>query len=152
VSRAAEEARLGIQLCRKGDWRAGIQQLARAVETGSAAEGMPSEAYSFLGYGIALEQRRVQEGLSLCRHALRLDYTAPDNHLNLSRLHLLAGDRRAAIKVIGEALSIHPRYGPLLALYREMGYRQPPVLRFLSRSNLVNRWLGLLRHRLLRRP
>jgi tetratricopeptide (TPR) repeat protein len=152
VSRPAEEARLGIQLCHKGDWRAGIQQLARAVETGSTSEGLPSEAYSFLGYGIALEQRRVQEGLSLCRHALRLDYTAPDNHLNLARLHLLTSDRRAAVKAIGEALSLHPRYGPLLSLYREMGYRRPPVLGFLSRSNLVNRWLGMLRHRLLRRP
>ncbi len=147
--RSADEARLGIQLCRSGDWRAGIQQLARAVETGSPAEGLPSEAYSFLGYGIALEQRRVQEGLSLCRHALRLEYTAPDNHLNLARLHLLAGDRRTAVKTIGEGLSLHPRYGPLLAFYREMGYRRPPVLGFLSRDNLLNRWLGMLRHRLM---
>ncbi len=149
--RPAEEARLGIQLCRQGDWKAGIQQLARAVDTGSIGEGMPSEAYSYLGYGIAREQRRLQEGLSLCRHALRLDYTAPDNHLNLARLHLLANDRRAAVKELGEGLSLHPKYGPLIALYREMGYRRPPVLPFLARASLLNRWLGMLRHRLLRR-
>jgi hypothetical protein len=147
VTRLGEEARLGIQLCRQGDWRAGVQQLARAVESGPG-EGLPSEAYSFLGYGIAREQRRLQEGLSLCRHAIRLDYTAPDNHLNLARLHLLANDRRAAVQAVGQGLSLHPGYGPLLALYREMGWRRRPVLRFLRRSNLLNRWLGQLRHRL----
>lgn len=150
MSQASQDAQLGIQLCRKGDWQAGIRHLARAVETGRAADGVPSEAYSFLGYGIAVEQRRVQEGMSLCRHAIRIDYTAPDNHLNLARLHLLSDDRRAAVKAVAEGLALHPRHGPLIALYREMGFRRRPVLGFLSRSSTLNRWLGLLRHRLLR--
>ncbi len=148
---ASDDARLGMQLCRKGDWRTGIQHLARAVENTGGVEGVPSEAYSFLGYGIALEQRRLQDGLNLCRHALRLDYTSAENHLNLARLHLLHNDRRGAIKVIAEGLSLHPRDGGLLALYREMGFRRPPVLPFLSRANLLNKWLGMFRHRVLNR-
>lgn len=122
-----------------------MHHLAQAVE-GARGEELPSQAYSFLGYGIAQTQRRHKEGLDLCRHALRLSFTEPENHLNMARLHVLLGNRKAAIKAVGEGLTLNPNHPPLLALYREMGIRREPVLRFLSRNNILNRLLGRLRH------
>ncbi|MEZ5331700.1 MAG: hypothetical protein R2991_06530 [Thermoanaerobaculia bacterium] len=142
---AQHAARLGIQLCRKGDWVAGVHHLALAVENAQGEE-LPSQSYSFLGYGIAQTQRRHKDGLDLCRHALRLSFTEPDNHLNLARLYILMGNRRQAIRAVGEGLTLNPKHGPLLALYREMGIRREPVLGFLSRNNFLNRLLGRLRH------
>lgn len=136
---------MGIQLCRKGDWTAGVHHLAQAVE-GARGDELPSQAYSFLGYGIAQTQRRHKEGLDLCRHALRLSFTEPENHLNMARLHVLMGNRKMAIKAVGEGLTLNPNHSPLLALYREMGIRREPVLRFLDRNNVLNRLLGRLRH------
>lgn len=109
-------------------------------------EELPSQAYSFLGYGIAHTQRRHREGLDLCRHALRLSFTEPDNHLNMARLHLLLGNRKQAIRSVGEGLTLSPSHPPLLALYRDMGIRREPVLPFLSRNHFLNRILGRIRH------
>jgi tetratricopeptide (TPR) repeat protein len=145
VSEAQRTAQIGIQLCRKGDWAAGVHHLAQAVEA-ARGEELPSQAYSFLGYGVAYTQRRHKEGLDLCRHALRLSFTEPDNHLNLARVHSLMGNRRLAIRAVGEGLTLSPNHPPLLALYREMGIRREPVLRFLHRNHLLNRILGRVRH------
>jgi hypothetical protein len=43
-------------------------------------------------------------------------------------------------------LAVDNRHPGLLELRRRLGVRQPPVLRFLSRSHPLNVWLGRARH------
>jgi tetratricopeptide (TPR) repeat protein len=148
MSNPARDIEVGLELCRKGEWAAGVQSLARGVESLKASRQVPSQAYSFLGYGLAREQRRFEEGLNLCRHALRRDYSEAENHLNIARLHLLMANRNAAVKAVAEGLEFHPGHPGLAELQRDMGRRGRPALRFLRRSNPVNRWLGRLRERM----
>lgn len=143
-----------IERCRRGGWKDGLPALARIAEQEERPGGLPALVYSYLGYGIALRQQRVAEGLKLCQHALKLEFYQAESYLNLARTHLLAEHRRAAVRAIGDGLKIEPDNQPLLELQHELGVRRRPVVAFLSRSNPVNSLLGRIRHvlRPRRRP
>ena len=136
--------RRGVELCRAGDWDRGLAYLGRIAEADRASE-LPGIFYSYLGYGIASRQKRVQEGLKLCRHAVKVQFYEPENYVNLTRTLLLAGERPAAVRAVLDGLKVDRNNEELLALYRELGIRRLPVLPFLSRSNPLNQLLGKVR-------
>jgi hypothetical protein len=132
-----------LYLCRAGDWDNGLYHLGRLVESGERA--MPGLFYSYLGYGIARCQGKVKEGLQLCQHSVKVEFYESENYLNLARTCLLARDRPGAVRAIRKGLKVDPQSLDLLALYRDLGIRQEPVIPFLSRGSLVNQALGRLR-------
>jgi hypothetical protein len=132
-----------LALCRAGDWDGGLYHLGRLAESGEPA--MPGLFYSYLGYGIARCQGKVKEGLQLCQHSIKVEFYESENFLNLARTCLLARDRGGAVRAIRKGLKVDPQNLELLALYRDLGIRQEPVLSFLSRTNPVNRLLGRVR-------
>jgi hypothetical protein len=136
----------GIDCCRKGDWDQGLFYLGRVAEANARPSSLPGLFYSYLGYGIARCHRRVDEGLRLCEHSIKVEFYQPDNYLNLARTHLLGNDRAAAVRAIRRGLKVDPQHVELLALYRELGVRGDPVLPFLSRTNVFNQVLGRVRH------
>ncbi len=137
--------RRGIERCRRGDWETGLAFLGRVAEA-ERSTALPGLFYSYLGYGIALRQRRVQEGLKLCQHSVKIQFYEPENYVNLARTYLLAGDRPGAIRTVLEGLKVIRQHPTLLKLHRELGIRSQPILPFLSRSNPLNQLLGRLRH------
>lgn len=143
----ATSVKLGIECCRRGDWNAGLQYLGRVTETGESS-GLPGLFYSYLGYGIALRDRRIREGLRLCRHSIEVELFEAENYLNLARTCLLARDRRGAVKAVRAGLKMDRTNQKLIALYKEMGIRSTPVLSFLDRSHPINVFLGKVRHAL----
>ena len=144
----ATSVKLGIECCRRGDWNAGLQYLGKVTQTEDANLGLPGLFYSYLGYGIALRDRRIREGLRLCRHSIEVELFEAENYLNLARTCLLARDRRGAVKAVRAGLKVDRNNQKLLALYKEMGVRRGPVLPFLDRSNPLNVLLGRIRHAL----
>lgn len=134
----------GLAACRKGEWGIGLRYLGDVAQTGAAS--LPGVFYSYLGYGIARYQNRVEEGLKLCQHSIKVEFYQPENYVNLARTYLLHGDRSGAVKTIRSGLKIDPQSSDLLELYNDLGIRKLPVLPFLSRSNPLNRFLGSLRH------
>jgi len=141
----ADALNQGIECCRKGDWSEGLRHLGWIAEQGEAVSGLPGIFYSYLGYGIALREQRIDEGLKLCRHSIKLEFYQVENYLNLARTCLLAQDRAGAVQAVRAGLKIdsHP---DLLVLQKELGIRDSPVLPFLGRSNFLNQFLGRLRH------
>ncbi len=139
-------AERGVNYCRQGDWDTGMACLARVAEVDNGGLELPSLFYSYLGFGIAHRERRIREGLNLCRHACRISFYEPENFINLARTALIAGNRREAYKAIERGYGLDPTSTPLKKLHGKLGVRQPPVLRFLSRQNPLNRLLGRLRH------
>jgi uncharacterized protein HemY len=134
-----------IERCRRGGWKEALPTLARIAEEEHQG-ALPALVYSYLGYGIALRQQRVQEGLRLCQHAIKLEFYQAESYINLARTQLLANQRRAAVRTIADGLKIEPDNPHLTELQHEIGRRRPPVLRFLSRNNFLNQLLGKLRH------
>lgn len=147
VDQLPEALRRGIELCRQGDWNDGLFFLGKIAQAGRT--DVPGIYYSYLGYGIARCQKRTEEGLKLCRHAVKLQFYEPDNYVNLARTALLANERGEAVQAVRKGLKVDRNNLELQALYREMGIRQPPVLPFLARSNPLNLILGKIRSRLL---
>jgi hypothetical protein len=137
--------RRGIERCRQGEWEVGLAFLGRVAEA-ERSTALPGLFYSYLGYGIALRQKRVQEGLKLCRHSVKIQFYEPENYVNLARTYLLAGDRPAAVRAVLEGLKVIHHHPVLLQLHQELGIRAQPALPFLSRSHPLNRLLGRLRH------
>jgi hypothetical protein len=147
----AQSLKLGIECCRRGDWNAGLYHLGKvteATEAGGANGVLPGLFYSYLGYGIALRDRRIRDGLKLCRHSIEVELFETENYLNLARTCLLARDRKGAVKAVRAGLKIDRGNQRLIALYKELGVRSLPVLSFLDRSHPLNVLLGRIRHAL----
>jgi hypothetical protein len=138
--------RRGIDCCRRGDWNEGLRQLGQIAEQGDP--GLPGIYFSYLGYGIALREKRVREGLQLCRHSVKVEFYQADNYLNLARTCVLARQRSSAVRAVLDGLKIDPHHPGLLAVRRELGIRGRPVLPFLDRTNVINQFLGRLRYAL----
>ena len=138
--------RRGIDCCRRGDWNEGLRQLGQIAERGDT--GLPGIYYSYLGYGIALREKRVREGLQLCRHSVKVEFYQADNYHNLARTYLLARQRSAAVRTVLDGLKIDPHHRGLLVVRKELGIRGRPILPFLDRGHVLNQFLGRLRHAL----
>lgn len=143
-------ANRGIQLCQEGMWKRGLGYLTSVAETKHPGVELPGRFYSYLGYGMAVYEKRFKEGLALCRHAVEIEFYRPENYVNLAGTYLLMGARRSAVRAIEQGLRIDPGNRQLHDLRQEVGWRKRPVLPFLSRSNPVNHLLGRMRYGILR--
>lgn len=137
----------GIALCRRDAWDEGLEILGPVADAKTRVE-LPSTFYSFLGYGLARQCRRYREGLSLCEYAVKVGICEPENYLNTARTLLLMNRRGRALGILNRGLALSPQHADLVETRLSLGVRRSPVLPFLGRSNLVNRALGRLRHRL----
>lgn len=111
-------------------------------------QGRPIPPLILANYGLCLgHARRVREGIEICRKALLGRNRHPEVSLRLAQLYLLGDVRKLALEEVERGLAISPHYRGLLRLRDELGHRQPPPIRFLSRGSALN--VGLAR--LLRR-
>jgi len=145
---ANEAVEQGINLCKSGDWDEGLFCLKHILESSRHPEDLPAVFYSYLGYGLARKENRVDEGLALCRRAVELEFYEPANFLNLARTCLLAKDRAGAAEAVQEGLELDPSNKSLQRIAELIGTRRKPVISFLSRKNPLNKALGHIRHRL----
>lgn len=150
-SKMQEAAQRGIDLCRSGNWRAGMEILGKIAEADRQGTELSGLFYSFLGYGIARYERRGKEGLALCQHAIKVQFYEPENYVMLARVYLLRRRRGKAIDALQRALKLNPRHPAAVKLAKEIGFRRRPVLPFLPRSNALNITLGKLRHSISQR-
>lgn len=135
-----------LALCREGNWNEGLVYLGQLAESGEPGSALPGLFYSYLGYGIARCQGKIQEGRKLCEHSVKVEFYESDNYLNLARTCLLAKDRPGAVRAVRGGLKVDPQNLELLVLYRELGIRQEPMIAFLSRGNPLNMLLGRIRN------
>jgi len=103
--------------------------------------------YSYLGVCVAKERGQYRKGEELCQASLAAEPGNPVHFINLARTHLIAGNRAAALQVLREGMA-HGGNPELVQLLNSLGERKPPLIPALSRHNLLNRYLGLLLHRL----
>lgn len=107
---------------------------------------------SWYGLTLVLVERNSNLGVLMCDQALRGAGADPDLLLNQARVHLALNQRERTIRAVQRGLDLWPNHPGLQHARDCLGWRRRPVLSFLSRNSVVNRWLGRLRHRLARRP
>jgi tetratricopeptide (TPR) repeat protein len=104
---------------------------------------------SFFGYLKAVFEKDLKEGLLSCRQAVEFGLGEaafyPVLYLNLGRVYALCGKKAEAVDCFMRGLARDPRNPELASEMRKFGVRKAPVISFLSRSNPVNKYLGILR-------
>lgn len=113
-----------------------------------AHELFPQNPFIMSYLGLArVKMRAVEEGLELCQQALK---RKPFNeHLlyNLGQAYRLAGNRQEARRAFILGAKIAQDSKRFLNALKEMGVRRKPVIPFLSRDHVLNRWLGKLTYK-----
>jgi hypothetical protein len=81
-------------------------------------------------------------GLNLCRHAAAAETLQARVFVNLALAELKLNHRKRACLAVSAGLRVDRSDPGLLRLRDRMGVRRAPVVPFLKRDNLLNRWLG----------
>jgi Flp pilus assembly protein TadD len=102
---------------------------------------------SYLGVALARGEDKFGEAERLCDSAVRMKRNQAQLYLNLAEVYNAAGRREDALEALQAGLKFARRDVRLTIAMNRLVNRRPPVLSFLSRTNLLNRQLGLLRHR-----
>ena len=100
-----------------------------------------------LAFCLAKERRQYQQAMALCREALQAEPDNPDHYYQLSRIYMVAGQKRQAIKSLRKGLKFK-RHQPIIDELNRLGSRKAPVFPSLPREHILNRSAGILFTRL----
>jgi tetratricopeptide (TPR) repeat protein len=141
------EFREGIELLKNEYPARALVKLQRAFDSDKR------NAYyiSFLGLAIARAQRKWDQASDLCEMAVQLKPKEIQFHLNLGEVYALAGRRARALDRLDRALALFGNDARLKQARSKVENRRNPVLPFFGREHFLNRELGRLRHRILKR-
>lgn len=139
--------RQGVSLLRKGRSSEALEYLRRAA--GLAEQN----AYylSFLGVCLARAQSKWTAAVELCKTAINMKRKEAQLYMNLADVYVSAGRRDLAIEALDTALIYCKADVRVIRARGRLQKRRPSVLPFLERGNVLNRSLGRLRHRVLKR-
>lgn len=126
----------------EGNVLAALACLERSLQ----AEENPG-LHSCLGFCIAKERGHITKGLELCNAAIEGEPENPVHYFYLAKVHLIAGHKDEAIQALRQGMA-QGGSPEILLMLGELGTRKPPPLRFLSRDNPLNKYLGILLGRL----
>ncbi len=96
---------------------------------------------TLFGYVLALAEGNVKKGISLCKEAIKREPKSSIHFLYLGRIHLLAGQKKDAIRIFRMGLRLE-RNAEINAELSELGTRKEPVFPFLARENPLNQFFG----------
>ena len=137
----------GVDLLKNGYPQRALVLLRRAFE----CEKRNPYYLSFLGLSIARAERKWDQASELCEIAVQLKRQEAQFHLNLAEVYQLAGRGSKAIETLDAALERFSNDERLKRARNRVQKRRSPVLSFLDRANVLNRHLGKLRYRALKR-
>lgn len=109
--------------------------------------GQSPELLSYLSYCMATERGQIYDALKLCNDALSQEPDNPVHYLNLGRIYLHADKKEEALLTMRKGLSLGENK-TLRSILEKIGTRGKPVLPFLPRNSVLNKYIGLLLHRL----
>lgn len=140
---------LGIAATERGEYDTGMQLLGhayRAIKPSEYPKGLSS-------YGLCLAKAagKNRAGAELCEEALKLQFYEGRHWANLVRVYIAAKNRRKAVAALEKGLKNMRNDPALLRVREEIGYRKAPYLRFLGRTNPLNRLYSRFSERLKKR-
>jgi tetratricopeptide (TPR) repeat protein len=104
-------------------------------------------ASSYCGLCMAEVKHHYADALEYCNISVQRDVTNPDHHANTALVYLEWKDRKRAVRHLQAGLKLQPTNPRIHKILDEIGWRRRPVIRFLKRSNPINRVLGMIRGR-----
>ena len=141
------EFREGVELLKNEYPEKALLRLRRAFES----DKRNPYCISFLGLSMARAEQKWDHALELCEMAVQLKRKEIQFHMNLVEVYALAGWREKALHKLDSALRLFGDDARLKRARAKVVERRSPVLPFLGRGHFLNRELGKLRHRMLKR-
>src|SRR5258706_3338056 len=141
------EFREGVELLKNEYPEKALLKLRRAFES----DKRNPYYISFLGLSMARAEQNWNQALELCETAVQLNRKEIQFHMNLVEVYSLAGWREKALHKLDGALKLFGEDARLKRARAIVVERRAPVLPFLGRMHFLNRELGKLRHRMLKR-
>jgi tetratricopeptide (TPR) repeat protein len=132
----------------------------RALELLIQALGRyPSEPFLLSYYGCleAIINRKYADGIEICLKAITLldegmsfgqEIFYPTFYLNLGRAYVVAKKRKEAVRAFKKGLTYDKENKDLLWEMSKLGRRRSPALPYLNRSNPLNKYIGMILHKL----
>lgn len=130
--------RKGERALENGDTLVALVQF----EMAHAIEPLP-KIKAKLAFCLAKERRQYQKAMMLCREALQAEPDNPDHYYQLSRIYMIAGQKRQAMKSLRKGLKFK-RHQPIIDELNRLGARKEPFFPSLPREHLLNRSVGIL--------
>jgi dihydrofolate reductase len=121
--------------------------LARSCFEQALSHGDNAEVASLLAFAMAQSGTDRLKAVQLAEKALQSE---PDNlifHLNLGRVQILAGSKDSGLKTLRKGMQLGGGK-EFIAELTKWGTRVPPPIPSLSRNHPLNKYLGILMHRL----
>lgn len=126
------------------------------------AEGLkqhPGDPFLMSYYGCleAVVNKNHEVGIETCTKAIEAlkgrlpfgeEFYYPSFYLNLGRAYLAADRKKEAIEAFMVGLRADPDSSDILWEMKKLGVRRQPAMPFLRRSNPINKYIGILLHRL----
>ena len=109
--------------------------------------------FSYQGYLETVVNKQYARGVEKCRQAIKAlkeqmplgkEFFLPVLYLNLGKAYLAADKRKDAYESFKRGLKIDKNNEYLFKELKSLGIRKKPALSFLSRSNPLNKYLGML--------
>ena len=137
---AHDEYQMGLAFYQKKQWKTAARHFGQADRKAGHDDVYMHLYMSYQGLCQVLSGDI--SGLNLCRHAASMEVLQPAVFLNLAVAELQLRHRKRACSAIRLGLGLDPKHAGLLKLRNRIGVRRTPCLLFLSRNNLLNKWLG----------
>jgi tetratricopeptide (TPR) repeat protein len=102
---------------------------------------------SFFAFCMARERGEIKKAISLCTAAIKREPENSFHYLNLGKIYLLKKDNREAINIFRQGLN-YEENRQIVHELNKLGTRKPPIIPFLKRRNILNKYLGLMLGRL----
>jgi len=126
----------GIESLKSGDNGRALDLMEQAV----GLERNPLYC-STLGLCIARGKGDFKRAVSLCKEAIKKEPKNSVHFLNLGRVHILANQKKEAIRILYMGLR-HSENKEIIAELNRIGRRRRPIIPFLERNNPLNKMLG----------
>jgi tetratricopeptide (TPR) repeat protein len=152
VKSPSEYLQTAKTLLRRKNKQAALQCLSEALQH------YPEEPFILSYWGcLQCMVHKNAQGIQACRRALKLlpqrvpfgvEVLIPTFYLNLARAYLAMGNKRSAVAALKKGLQTDKHHPELIWELKKLGIRRRPPVRFLSRSHPINKYIGMLLHKL----
>ena len=128
----------GIEVLGQGNILSALYHFEKAFNT----ENSPL-INSYYAFCIAKERGQFSKAISLCKEAISKEPQNPLLYLNLGRIYHLSSKKADAVQILREGLKFEVNQQIIDELTR-LGTRKQPIIPFLKRSNILNKYIGIV--------
>ena len=111
--------------------------------------GPIASVLSWLGLAIARSKEGdLRPAEMLCKEAIEQEYYNPSYYRNLAEVYLIWGKKAKAIEILRQGMKITKGDEVLIKELNKLGLRKKSAISFLSRSNILNIYCGVIRQKM----